>query len=373
MDTYFAPAQRTERRKLKNQIASISHNPIMDTLLTAAAGLMVVLNEDRQIVAVNHAFLDALEVTDIEEVLGFRMGETLNCKHAFSPPNGCGTTEACLSCGAAIAMMTAIIDDRPEEKICALLRDKNKEIENICLLIQAQPIHVDEDRWILVYARDVTREHFWLNIERIFFHDLNNIMTALYGNIQLLESDFPDNPETAAVKAGIERLMQEVEIQKAFSEHRKEGFRVHRKITPLHQIENEVRLMVKQHRAAKDKLIIQNWPDSPVHANTDPLLVSRVLGNMLINACEASEPDDLIRLTTTLINKGIRFDVWNKKEILPQIQSRIFQKHFSTKNGDGRGLGTYSMKLLGEKYLGGEVFFTSGPGTGTTFSFRLPI
>ena len=152
MDTYFAPARRTERRKLKNQIASISENPIMDTLLSAAQGLMIVLNQDRQIVAINHAFLDALGVTDIEAVLGFRMGETLNCKHADSPPSGCGTTEACISCGAAIAIMTAIVEDRPDEKICALLTDKNGEVENICLLIQAKPVNIDGNRWILVFA-----------------------------------------------------------------------------------------------------------------------------------------------------------------------------------------------------------------------------
>lgn len=49
MDTYFAPALRPDRQKLNNQIASISDNPIMDALLSAAAGLMIVLNQDRMI------------------------------------------------------------------------------------------------------------------------------------------------------------------------------------------------------------------------------------------------------------------------------------------------------------------------------------
>lgn len=48
METYFAPAPRTERRKFVNQVESISHNPIMDTLLKTASGLLLVLNEDRQ-------------------------------------------------------------------------------------------------------------------------------------------------------------------------------------------------------------------------------------------------------------------------------------------------------------------------------------
>ena len=94
---------------------------------------------------------------------------------------------------------------------------------------------------------------------------------------------------------------------------------------------------------------------------------------MRINACEASAPDDIIKFNTTIHDNGIRFDVWNKGQIDPHIQTRVFQKHFSTKAGGGRGLGTYSMKLLGEKYLGGQVFFKTDPEKGTTFSFRLPL
>ena len=61
METCFAPAARTDRRKFENQLASISHNPVMDTLLQSVGGLLVVLNEDRQIVALNHAFLASVQ------------------------------------------------------------------------------------------------------------------------------------------------------------------------------------------------------------------------------------------------------------------------------------------------------------------------
>jgi sensor histidine kinase regulating citrate/malate metabolism len=51
---------------------------------------------------------------------------------------------------------------------------------------------------------------------------------------------------------------------------------------------------------------------------------------------------------------------------------RIFQRNYSTKSDSGRGLGTYSMKLFGETYLGGKVDFTSSESEGTTFHLRLP-
>ena len=86
MDTYFAPVKRTEAHNLKNQIADIVQNPIMDTLLKTVAGLLVVLNEDRQIVGLNHSFIKALGIKDIQEALGLRLGESLGCIHALQYP-----------------------------------------------------------------------------------------------------------------------------------------------------------------------------------------------------------------------------------------------------------------------------------------------
>ena len=58
----------------------------------------------------------------------------------------------------------------------------------------------------------------------------------------------------------------------------------------------------------------------------------------------------------------------------PEEQTlRIFHRNYTTKEGQGRGLGTYSMKLLGEKVLGGEVDFSTSPGGGIVFSLTLPL
>jgi len=54
------------------------------------------------------------------------------------------------------------------------------------------------------------------------------------------------------------------------------------------------------------------------------------------------------------------------------VRLQVFQRSFSTKSHD-RGLGTYSMKLLAERYLGGTVSFTSSVEEGTTFRIRLPL
>ena len=47
-------------------------------------------------------------------------------------------------------------------------------------------------------------------------------------------------------------------------------------------------------------------------------------------------------------------------------------RSFSTKADTGRGIGTYSMRLFGQRYLGGRVDFTSEEPEGTTFTVILP-
>jgi signal transduction histidine kinase len=63
--------------------------------------------------------------------------------------------------------------------------------------------------------------------------------------------------------------------------------------------------------------------------------------------------------------------VHNPGTIPREAQLQIFQRSFSTKGG-GRGLGTYSMKLLTERFLGGAIRFESSPLQGTRFIARYP-
>ncbi|MCC6352468.1 MAG: ATP-binding protein, partial [Verrucomicrobiae bacterium] len=63
--------------------------------------------------------------------------------------------------------------------------------------------------------------------------------------------------------------------------------------------------------------------------------------------------------------------VHNTGHMPRHVQLQLFKRSFSTK-GEGRGLGTYSMKLLGEHYLRGTVDFTSTPESGTTFRVTFP-
>jgi sensor histidine kinase regulating citrate/malate metabolism len=65
-------------------------------------------------------------------------------------------------------------------------------------------------------------------------------------------------------------------------------------------------------------------------------------------------------------DEKLKFSVHNTKFITRDIEMQVFMRTFSTK-GPQRGLGTYSMKILGEQSLGGTVDFTTSETEGTTF------
>jgi sensor histidine kinase regulating citrate/malate metabolism len=70
------------------------------------------------------------------------------------------------------------------------------------------------------------------------------------------------------------------------------------------------------------------------------------------------------------VDSFIYFSIKNPGLIPAEVQSQIFQRSFSTK-GKGRGLGTYSIKLLTERYLNGSVGFTSSIERGTEFFVKI--
>jgi signal transduction histidine kinase len=103
----------------------------------------------------------------------------------------------------------------------------------------------------------------------------------------------------------------------------------------------------------------------------DLSILKRVLGNMLRNAIEASVPGETVLLGCAPFGDDVRFWVQNPTYMPENIRLQVFQRSFSTK-GAGRGLGTYSMKLLTEQYLGGRIGFTSSEAAGTRFTLGLP-
>lgn len=358
---------------IDNQDNSASNCQVISDFIEAIPGLLVVLNEEGQIIRLNGAFASAFGVNDLAKVLGLRLCEVINCVHAAVQLRGCEATQHCATCVVAFAITAAVKNDQVSQKVCALTVNKSGETFERFLAIRVQPLRIDSSRWILVFAQDITDQHTVSTLEHIFYHDINNILTALVGNIDILAIAMPDQHRVRQILNAAKRLCSEITLQQ-FLNKQKDGANLLRKsLVSIRKINEEVELIMYGHPKSHNRNVEQIWPDEEIKLHTEIHLISRVLSNMLLNALEATVEGGMVRFISTVHETDAMWEVWNESYIPPEIQPRIFQKHFSTKESIGRGVGTYSMKLFGEKYLNGKVSFISSTEGGTSFYFIHPL
>ncbi len=112
--------------------------------------------------------------------------------------------------------------------------------------------------------------------------------------------------------------------------------------------------------------------DEIARAARSPLLTALLEANGSA-AAVVDHNRQIVALNTEERPDRFAFRVWNSGTVPVVVVPRIFQRHFSTKHGQGRGQGTYAMKLFGEQLLGGRVSFTSSAPEGTWFEIALPL
>ena len=246
--------------------------------------------------------------------------------------------------------------------------------EGLDLRVWATPVEIGGEELTVFAVSDIAHEKRRSALERIFFHDVLNTAGGLRGYVELLGETEPDEvAEVVGIVRGLtEKLIEEINAQKALAAA--EGNDLVTQPAPINAAEflREIAQSYSNHEAATDRgLEVKSGPD--IVFASDRNLLGRVVGNMVKNALEASEVGDTVRIAVDHTPDTVIFRVWNAQAIPQDVALRVFQRNFSTKHESGRGLGTYSMKLLGEKILGGKVEFTTSEKGGTTFRLSLPV
>ncbi|MBN1129512.1 MAG: hypothetical protein JXA71_11025 [Chitinispirillaceae bacterium] len=373
METCFAPAERVVASKLLRDIKIIADNPAIGALLRNNNCLIAVLNEQRQILAINDGLLHHLQETDPASIVGKRLGEAIGCIHAHDAEGGCGTGEFCSSCGIATAVVSALANNEPLERNCAVTVEKNNTLSDLFLKTSCSTMLIDHTRFLLLFMHDITLFQKWAAMERTFFHEITNIAAALLSASELIMDLKSPPPLALNIHKLAKRLAKEIEMQHCLLSITPEQIRL--KLEPVHleSIIMEIKSMSCMHSASMNKRI--HFPPSvpQISFSTDLSLLLRVLYNMVVNALEATEDGGDIKLAVEKDSSSLSFSVWNRSMIPPDISKRIFQRYVSSKTGHGRGLGTYSMKLFGEELLGGKVTFMTSEKSGTTFTYIMAL
>ena len=369
--THFAPAGRDTSAEFCRKLTVIERLPLLKHALDAMPGMVVILNSNRQIVSANRAFLKVLNTT-VAQIVEKRPGEAIKCIRSTEGPDGCGTGLHCTTCGAVNAIMDSMKGKDVATRECRILVQTPSEVVPLDLKVTATPFEVENEVFILAAIDDISYQKRVAVLQRTFFHDVLNTAGCIQGYSDYLASDSVTDQKMCqrlSILSG--QLIEEIQSQRDLLHAESGDLKL--KPVPLKtsQVLDDLRTQYLKHPIAanRDISLGQAWEGAII---TDRQLLHRVLGNMVKNALEATSPGGTVTLLCIDSGKTVTFMV-NNTEVMPQeVQLQVFMRSFSTKGQTGRGIGTYSMKLLGERYLGGRVDFVSRHPEGTTFQLVLP-
>jgi len=209
-------------------------------------------------------------------------------------------------------------------------------------------------------------------------HDLKSPLTAVLGNLDLLRARGPAEilPLVERSKQGALRMLKMI-LNLLDVEQLEEG-RV-KPVTGQTELCDLVRAAVDEAEvsAAQKHIPIEIEGPSPVWAESDPVLVRRVLDNLLSNAVTHTPADGRVRVRVSYREEGAEIVVSDSGPGIPEeLREKVFEKYA---RGDlktagytiNRGLGLTFCRLAIEAQ-GGTIWIEEASGGGTCVRFVLP-
>ncbi|MDF7800597.1 HAMP domain-containing sensor histidine kinase [Pontiellaceae bacterium B1224] len=376
--TEFAPAERAPIEEIKRQNKMLSGLPFVQEFLDAMPTMCIILNRERQIVFANAIFRKFAGIKDVDETadqlfLGKRPGEAAGCVRADITDGGCGTTVFCRTCGAVQSILNSQINNTEDVQECRMVRGETED--QLDLRVWSRPFDVADENFTVFSVMDISDEKRRKALERIFFHDVLNTAGGLKGLSELLmeadlsREEFKDI--TGMLSETTEQLLEEIIAQSQLLAAENGELVVSEKKVQSLEILSRIIRQFHSLSTLQDKQLVVNESAEGFDFISDPVLIRRVLINLTKNALEAEDPGATVVLNCFTEGDEVCFTVYNKTVMPEDVLRQLFTRSFSTK-GNSRGLGTYSVKLITEKFLNGRVSFVSNEKQGTIFAVCYP-
>lgn len=370
----YASAIRSSSEQILNEHELIESQKIFTEMFGVISGIGAIINKNRQIIFANENFLSSLEINNIESVLGKRPGEIISCINAENKTGGCGTTHACSLCGALNAILESQRTGERASREVLITSRINGRTKSLDLNITSTPITLSGHTFYAIVLQDISHEKRRAALERIFFHDLLNSAGVVHGMLSLLKEGVSPGVENHLISLSEEasrEIIDEIQMHRHLLAAENGDITVNISKADSLVIINDSINRIGFHESGRNKKIIISPDTENLIIETDRVILQRILINLLKNALEATSENGKVTIGSRNLNDNeMLFWVKNDQIIPTDIQMQMFQRSFSTK-GKGRGLGTYSIRLLTENYLKGTVFFTSSDDNGTVFKVKL--
>ncbi len=374
LDTQYAPAKRKNLEEIKKEANEFFKN-YFEEILNSIPFIALIVNEERQVVFLNQTVIQQFGIINVEEAMGSRPGEIFKCIHSQDYIHGCGTGQDCRYCGAVNAILQSLKTNTKTSSETRITSNFDGNLISFDLFVTAQPFELKGKQFVMVFLSDISSQKRQELLERSFLHDFLNMLTVITGFVDIFPLEGLNSQQMqyfSQIKKTSQLLVEEFSAHRDLIAAEKNELNIDLKNhNPLDIMTSTVEI-IENHNVAKEKEIIIDSNSASDMIQTDKRLLSRILINLLKNALEASGPGETIKIGSQISNQTIIFWVKNSDAMTASVESQIFQRSFSTK-GPGRGIGTYSVKLLAERYLGGKVNFQSSEQEGTIFYIHLPI
>ncbi|MGZ3665804.1 MAG: sensor histidine kinase, partial [Ktedonobacterales bacterium] len=129
-----------------------------------------------------------------------------------------------------------------------------------------------------------------------------------------------------------------------------------------------------------EREIVLLLPEGYIQVNADADRISQVLANLLSNALKYSACDRPVTLSLHRERREVVISVHDEgagipEDLLPHLFDRFYRVpgvQVQSGSGVGLGLGLYISKEIVEQH-GGRIWAKGSIGSGSTFSFSLPL
>jgi signal transduction histidine kinase len=387
MKTKFAAPERVPIQVVHEQSSRFSGEEaawdVKSAIISRLPMLLLILNQQRQIVYCNQNFVTILgEERSVEEVYGMRPGELLACVHAEDDVarggdlGGCGTTEACRSCGAVNALLKGL-SGQEDTKECQILR---RDGHTLHLRVAAMPVVVHGEHYSSLIVEDIGHEKRRRMLERVFFHDVLNTISGIMGFTDLLRESPPEEVDGLAgtIHRLTEKLLDEIRSQKMLLDAENGDLVCHPgRVSSMDILQDVMELSANYIMGTGKTVRIEEDADS-VHFVTDEVILRRVLGSMLRHVLDITPTDGVVRLCSIGEADHVRFQVYNVDDISIisgpyETLARLFLHSTCFRKEEEHGMGGYGVRLLGKVYLGGDVNCCTFDNGGAVLEARFPL
>lgn len=246
------------------------------------------------------------------------------------------------------------IDYKSSDEIGSLVKDYNQML-----------LKLEDSKLALAKSQ---KETAWKEIAKQVAHEIKNPLTPMQLKIQQLlrryDKGTKEHDSLSSLLTQVDTLSHIAESFSAFAEMPVPNNQVYK----WNELVEEVTRLYNS-----DNVRIDVHCQEEVYIKADKDIFRRILNNLVLNAIQATEEGPVV-IDVKLVKKADKglLSVSDQGRGVPEkLKDKIFLRYFSTKSS-GSGIGL-ALAKKGIENAGGNIWFESKDGEGTTFYISMPM